>query len=250
MAQSEFGILGVAVLLTRVIPRPDAGMHKVVEVDNLVVRADQRGRRIGRRLLAAVVEWSRQRRASQVEVCIGDVNRDAKRFYEASASPIRSIGWCWRHEPDRALRVRTAGMGDYDSLCLLFDELDAFHRDARPHDVPAVSAAGAGAASRWRDGWPTPARRSWWRRTGGQVGLALLLTRPPSPFAGAVPRKVSRSTISWCAPTSAAGGSAGACSQRRSSGRGSAGATDVEVAVHDFNQEAERFYELSDSRDR
>src|SRR5258707_1116650 len=30
------------------------------------------------------------------------------------------------------LRVRTAGMGDYDSLCLLFDELDAFHRDARP----------------------------------------------------------------------------------------------------------------------
>src|SRR5471030_1819761 len=83
VAQSELGILGVAVLLTRIIPRPDAGMHKVVEVDNLVVRADQRGRRIGRRLLAAVVEWSRQRRASQVEVCIGDVNRDAKRFYES-----------------------------------------------------------------------------------------------------------------------------------------------------------------------
>jgi len=80
VAQSEFGILGVAVLLTRIIPRPDAGMHKVVEVDNLVVRADQRGQRIGRRLLAAVVEWSRQRRASQVEVCIGEVNRDAKRF--------------------------------------------------------------------------------------------------------------------------------------------------------------------------
>ena len=83
VAQSEFGILGVAVLLTRIIPRPDAGMHKVVEVDNLVVRADQRGRRIGRRLLAAVVEWSRQRRASQVEVCVGEVNRDARRFYEA-----------------------------------------------------------------------------------------------------------------------------------------------------------------------
>jgi len=83
VAQSEFGILGVAVLLTRIIPRPDAGMHKVVEVDNLVVRADQRGQRIGRRLLAAVVEWSRQRRASQVEVCIGVVNRDPKRFYES-----------------------------------------------------------------------------------------------------------------------------------------------------------------------
>ena len=83
VAQSELGILGVAVLLTRIIPRPDAGMHKVVEVDNLVVRADQRGRRIGRRLLAAAVEWSRQRRAVQVEVCVGDVNRDARRFYEA-----------------------------------------------------------------------------------------------------------------------------------------------------------------------
>ena len=83
VAQGELEILGVAVLLSRIIPRPDAGLHKVVEVDNLVVRADQRGRRIGRRLLAAVVEWSRQRRASQVEVCIGDVNRDAKRFYES-----------------------------------------------------------------------------------------------------------------------------------------------------------------------
>ena len=48
VAQSEFGILGVAVLLTRIIPRPDAGMHKVVEVDNLVVHPDQRGQRIGR----------------------------------------------------------------------------------------------------------------------------------------------------------------------------------------------------------
>jgi GNAT superfamily N-acetyltransferase len=82
VAQSEVGILGVAVLLTRIVPLPGAGAHKVVEVDNLVVRADQRGRRIGRRLLAAAVEWSRQRRATQVEAIVGDVNRDARRFYE------------------------------------------------------------------------------------------------------------------------------------------------------------------------
>jgi GNAT superfamily N-acetyltransferase len=82
VAQSEIGILGVAVLLTRVVPVPGAGPHKVVEVDNLVVRADLRGRRIGRRLLAAAVEWSRQRRAIQVEAIVGDVNRDARRFYE------------------------------------------------------------------------------------------------------------------------------------------------------------------------
>lgn len=83
VAQSETGVLGVAVLLTRIMPKPGGGMHKVVEVDNLVVRADQRGQRIGRRLLAAVVEWARQRRASQLEVMVGDTNRDGRRFYEA-----------------------------------------------------------------------------------------------------------------------------------------------------------------------
>lgn len=83
VAQSEIGVLGVAVLLTRIIPKPGGGMHKVVEVDNLVVHPDRRGQRIGRRLLAAVVEWARQRRAAQVEVIVGDANRDARRFYEA-----------------------------------------------------------------------------------------------------------------------------------------------------------------------
>lgn len=83
VAQSEIGVLGVAVLVTHIMPRPEGGIHKVVEVDNLVVRADHRGRKIGRRLLAAAVEWSRQRRAVQVEAFVGDVNRDAKRFYES-----------------------------------------------------------------------------------------------------------------------------------------------------------------------
>jgi GNAT superfamily N-acetyltransferase len=83
VAQSEIGVLGVAVLLTRIMPKPGGGMHKVVEVDNLVVHPDQRGQRIGRRLLAAVVEWARQRRAAQVEVLVGEANRDARRFYEA-----------------------------------------------------------------------------------------------------------------------------------------------------------------------
>ncbi len=83
VAQSEVGVLGVAVLVTRIMPKPGGGMHNVVEVDNLVVRADRRGQRIGRRLLAACVEWSRQRRAAQVEVMVGDTNLDARRFYEA-----------------------------------------------------------------------------------------------------------------------------------------------------------------------
>ena len=83
VAQSELGVLGVAVLLMRIVPLAGGLTHKVVEVDNLVVRADQRGRRIGRRLLAAVVEWSRQRRATHVEVAVHSFNSDAERFYKS-----------------------------------------------------------------------------------------------------------------------------------------------------------------------
>ena len=84
VAQSEEGVVGLAVLITRA-PSGFAGAvaRKVVEVDNLVVRADQRGRRVGRRLLSAAVEWSRQRRATHVEVCVHDFNRDAQRFYRS-----------------------------------------------------------------------------------------------------------------------------------------------------------------------
>src|SRR5262249_34840366 len=81
VAQSELGGLGGAGLVTPLMPTPGGGLHKVVEVDNLVVRADQRGQRIGRRLLAAVVEWSRQRRAVRVEAVVGE--GDARRFYES-----------------------------------------------------------------------------------------------------------------------------------------------------------------------
>src|SRR3954463_6005192 len=84
VAQSEQAGVGLAVLL----PRTPSGLagavpRKVIELDNLVVRADQRGRRVGRRLLAAAVEWSRQRRATHVEVGVHDFTRGAKRFYES-----------------------------------------------------------------------------------------------------------------------------------------------------------------------
>src|SRR5216683_5027324 len=81
VAQSEAGVLGVAVLVTRIVPLAGGLTHKVVEVDNLVVRADRRGQRIGRRLLAAVVEWARQRRAVQVEAVVGE--GDGRRFYQS-----------------------------------------------------------------------------------------------------------------------------------------------------------------------
>ncbi|MBV8190514.1 MAG: GNAT family N-acetyltransferase [Alphaproteobacteria bacterium] len=81
VAQSEAGVLGVAVLVTRLVPSTGGGLQKVVEVDNFIVRADQRRQRIGRRLLAAVVEWARQRRATQVEAVVGESG--ARRFYES-----------------------------------------------------------------------------------------------------------------------------------------------------------------------
>jgi hypothetical protein len=83
--------------------------------------------------------------------------------------------------PTAALRVRPASMGDYDALCALFDELDAFHRDARPEMFQP---------------FPKPVRAR---------------------------EQVARcsASVEWAR-------------QR--------GASHVEVAVHDFNQEAERFY--------
>src|SRR5882762_4056299 len=83
VAQSDEGVVGLAVLLTRT-PSGFAGAvpRKVIELDNLVVRADQRGWRVGRRLLGAVVDWSRQRGATHVEVAVHAFNRGARRFYE------------------------------------------------------------------------------------------------------------------------------------------------------------------------
>jgi GNAT superfamily N-acetyltransferase len=84
VAESAEGVVGLAVLLTRP-PSGFAGAvpRVVIEVDNLVVHADHRGRRIGRRLLAASVEWARQRHATHVEVAVHAFNGDARSFYES-----------------------------------------------------------------------------------------------------------------------------------------------------------------------
>jgi GNAT superfamily N-acetyltransferase len=83
VADSEQGVVGLAVLLTRQ-PSLFAGAvpRQVIELDNVVVRSDQRSRKIGRRLLAASVEWARSRKATHVEVAVHAFNRDARRFYE------------------------------------------------------------------------------------------------------------------------------------------------------------------------
>ena len=83
VAERGADVIGLAVLLTRT-PSTFAGAvpRKVIELDNLVVRADQRGRRIGRQLLAPPSTWSRGQGATHVEVAVHAFNRDARRFYE------------------------------------------------------------------------------------------------------------------------------------------------------------------------
>ena len=86
--------------------------------------------------------------------------------------------------------VRPATLGDYQALCALFEELDEFHRKARPDffrsfDGPARSWEQVG---RWLAG---PASTVLVAEEGDElIGLSLLLPRPQPPFAGAVPRKV------------------------------------------------------------
>lgn len=85
VAERGADVVGLAVLLTRPPPAfAGAVPRKVIEVDNLVVRADQRGWRVGRRLIDAAVEWSRRRGATHVEVAVHAFNRDAWRFYETA----------------------------------------------------------------------------------------------------------------------------------------------------------------------
>jgi ribosomal protein S18 acetylase RimI-like enzyme len=84
VAGAAGGIAGFVVLVSH-SPSPFAGAvpRHVIELDNVIVRATCRGRRVGRRLLAAAVEWARQRRATHVEVSVHESNDDAIGFYGA-----------------------------------------------------------------------------------------------------------------------------------------------------------------------
>ncbi|TWT10817.1 GNAT family N-acetyltransferase [Reyranella sp. CPCC 100927] len=84
VAAAADGLAGLAVLVTRPASAfAGAVPRRVIELDNLVVRETSRGRRVGRRLLSAAVEWSRQRRATHVEVAVHEFNTEAIRFYAA-----------------------------------------------------------------------------------------------------------------------------------------------------------------------
>ena len=83
VVEGDAGVIGLAVLVSRAASGfAGAVPRHVVEVDNLVVGHDWRGRGVGRCLLDAALEWSRERGASHLEVAVHAFNSDAKRFYE------------------------------------------------------------------------------------------------------------------------------------------------------------------------
>ncbi|MGQ0583319.1 MAG: GNAT family N-acetyltransferase [Reyranella sp.] len=89
-------VVGLCLLLPRP-PAPFAGAvpRKVVVIDNLVVRADRRDRRIGERLVTASMDWARGQGASHVELGVHAVNRHARRFYERLGFGV-SVNWMSR----------------------------------------------------------------------------------------------------------------------------------------------------------
>jgi GNAT superfamily N-acetyltransferase len=139
--------------------------------------------------------------------------------------------------------VRPARLEYHAALCSLFDELDEFHRQARPDlfrpfDGPARTL---GQIEQWLAGSGSTVLVA--EEAGDIVGLAVLLTRLPSAFAGAVPRKVIQ-LDNLVVRVDRRGHGIGdrllAETQRWSREQG---ATHIEVGVHAFNHDARRFYE-------
>lgn len=142
-----------------------------------------------------------------------------------------------------SILVRQAVLSDYRALCALFEELDAFHRQARPDffrpiDGPARTWEQVG---KWLAGPDSTVLVT--EDEADVVGLALLLPRPPSPFAGAVPRKVvvlDNLVVRADRRDRKIGEKLVAASMEWARGQG---ASHVELGVHAVNRHALRFYE-------
>lgn len=138
--------------------------------------------------------------------------------------------------------IRPATLGDYRALCALFEELDEFHRQARPEffrpfDGPARSWEQVG---RWLAG---PDSTVLVAEDAEVVGLCLLLPRPQAPFAGTVPRKVvviDNLVVRAGCRNRGIGEELVAASMGWARGQG---ASHVELGVHAVNRHALRFYE-------
>lgn len=139
--------------------------------------------------------------------------------------------------------IRQATMGNYDALVALFDELDEFHRLARPDlfrrfDGPARTREQIGE---WLAGPGSTVLVA--EMDSEVVGLAVLLTRPPPGFAGAVPHKVIELDNLVVQSGLRSHGIGRRLIEATVDWSRAQGASHVGVAVHAFNRDARRFYE-------
>lgn len=138
--------------------------------------------------------------------------------------------------------IRSAQHGDYESLCALFDELDEFHRVKRPDFFRPFEgpARPREQVERWCDGPDSTLLVA--EEKGALLGLAVLLTRAPSDFAGAVPRKVIVIDNLVLTARGRGRGIGRDLLEAATAWARTRGATHVELGVHDVNQDALRFY--------
>lgn len=139
-------------------------------------------------------------------------------------------------------------MGDYDALVALFDELDEFHRLARPEvfrpfDGPARTRE---QIEQWLTGPGSTVLVAVIDRE--VVGLAVLLMRPPSPFAGAVPLRVIELDNLVVHSGLRSRGVGRRLIEATAGWSQGQGASHVGVSVHAFNRDARRFYERAGFR--
>lgn len=142
-----------------------------------------------------------------------------------------------------SVATRSARADEYAALCFLFDELDEFHRRVRPEffrpfDGPARTRE---QIEQWLAGPGSTVLVA--EKAADLVGLAVLLTRPPSAFAGAVPRKVIVIDNLVVAAACRGGGVGRLLLAASMDWARAEGASHVELGVHAVNRDALRFYE-------
>lgn len=138
--------------------------------------------------------------------------------------------------------IRSARHDEYEQLCALFDELDEFHRVRRPDFFRPIEGPvrPREQIERWCDGPDSALLVA--EEEGALLGLAVLLTRAPSDFAGAVPRRVIVIDNLVVTSRRRRRGIGGRLLEAATAWARTHGATHVELGVHDVNREALRFY--------
>jgi GNAT superfamily N-acetyltransferase len=142
-----------------------------------------------------------------------------------------------------AVIIRHAVDGDYEELCALFAGLDAYHREARPDffqaaDGPTRTRAFIADLVAGPDSTILVAELA-----GALVGFAMLLLQVRSGLPIVVPRRIVVVENLFVDGDRRRGGIGRALLARARAWAVARHAGTVEIAVHEFNGDAIRFYE-------